>query len=248
MTRIDRSPEQLDAEAAASARNLADAIHSCDSCGNPYLEGYPHRHEKPVTVAYDPMPNKPTTREGLVAFIRREYLAEVPARLHVQQVPSHAEPIGVSQYSAEAAGFIVVEQEGHLALDVGELGSPPWSVPFHRRIGSYRFWEGEVVQAESELLGTPWTRNLNGVRRWCAGKHRTWYEHRGEPLCWILVRLHVEGGYIIPRAVEKLAKEGFAVTVDKADKLVGDALDKWWAWTANDMNDLTMMRIRKPAA
>lgn len=218
-------------------------IHKCADCGNDYLEGYPHHHERPAVILYDPMPHKPKTRDGLIAYIRREYLAEVPNRLHVRQVPGHAEPIGVSQYSAEAAGWVVVEQDGHPTLDVGELGSPPWSVPFHRRLGSYRMWEGEVVQSDDELQNVPWTRNLNGIRRWCAGKHRTRYEHRGEPLCWVLVRLVIEGGYVIGRAAELQG-----ISEDRADRLFSEALDKWWVWTANDMNDLTMRRVRAPAA
>jgi hypothetical protein len=215
-------------------------IHPCPTCGHDFLEGYEHRHEKPIAPGYDPMPYKPMERADLVVLIRSEYVAELPVRIHVQQVPSKAEPIGVGQYSAEAAGWSAGEVE---VLDTGPLGSPSWSVPFHQYIGSYHSQFGETVRKDEDLYQFPWSRNLEGVRRWCAGKHRTWYEHRGLPLCWTLVRLVVEGGYSVGKAADLAT-----VSPDKADELLTVALDKWWVWTSEDVNGLRSMRVKPKAA
>lgn len=217
-------------------------VHSCVTCGNDYLEGYEHRHEKPLQPAYDPMPYKPKERAELVALIRSEYLSELPVRLHVHQVPSRAEPIGVSEYSAAAAGWVPSDRTIE-ELDTGPLGSPSWSMPFHQYIGSYHFQFGETIRKDEDLHQFPWSRNLEGVRRWCAGKHRTWYEHRGLPMCWTLVRLVVEGGYSISRAADLVN-----VIPEQADDLLTVALDKWWVWTSEDLNGLRTMRVKPKAA
>jgi hypothetical protein len=232
-------------------------IHKCLSCGNDYLEGYPHRHATEPRSGYDPMPPKPTSRQELVWVIAREYGAEKPPRIHARQVPSRAEPIAVSQYSAEAAGFVVTDEE-IAVLDTGELGAPPWSSPFHRYVGGIHLWDGEMIVDERDLEPSPWTRNLEGVRRWCAGKHRTWYEHQSKPLCWLLIRLVICGGYSVGRAaIEE------QVPIDTADVLLfghrdrqcdhvghcpDGAFDKWWAWTSNDVNGLRSVRMKPKAA
>lgn len=237
MTNVDISPEQRDAE-AAQERDLA----ICATCLKPYLPPYEHRHEKPIAPGYDPMPFKPQERAELIAVIRSEYLAELPVRIHVQQVPSRAEPIGVGQYSAEAAGWVPGEMMVD-ALDTGPLGSPSWSMPFHQYIGSYYSQFGETVRKDEDLSQFPWCRNLEGVRRWCAGKHRTWSEHRGLPICWSLIRLMVEGGYSVSRAADLVT-----ITPERADELLTVALDKWWIWTSEDVNGLRTMRIKPKAA
>lgn len=247
MTDIRPSPEMLDA-AAANRRDGAplerarakDEIHPCLHCGNPYLKGYPHRHATDPNTGYDPMPRKPAERAALVLVMRSEYMAELPVRIHVQQVPSHAEPIGVGQYSAEAAGWSLGEVE---VLDTGPLGSPSWSHPFHQYIGSYYSQFGETVRKDKDLHLFPWSRNLEGLRRWCAGKHRTWSEHRGQPVCWTLVRLLVEGGYSVSRAADLVT-----ITPERADELLTVALDKWWVWTSDDMNGLRSVRVKPKAA
>lgn len=250
MTRIDRSPIQGMLERAGAV--------PCGVCTLPMLPEHPHNHHTDPQAGYDPMPDKPADRDEWVALIKAEYIAEIPVNLHVRQVPSHAEPVAVSQYSAEAAGWVPTGEQVDV-LDTGALGSPPWSVPFHRRIGAYRFWEGEVVLSDSELTNAPWRRNLEGIRRWCASSHRTWYEHRGEPLCWLLVQMTMFGGWSTGQGVKELAKQGFAVSPEKAETLLfgweredgkhqDGAYDKWWAWVGNDLNGLTLKRVRKPAA
>lgn len=210
----------------------------CRTCLKPMLPDYPHRHETPVRPDYDPMPERPQTMSGMLAVIRGEYLSEIPLRLHVQYVPSQAEPVAVSEYSVSAAGYVVTDMT-EAVLDTGALGSPSWSPMFHRYVGAARFFEGEVVLADEDLAPFPWTRQLEGLRRWCAGKHRTWYEHRERPLCWLLVRLVVEGGYSTGRAAE--LEE---VSQEKASELLETALGKWWGWVSNDMNGLDLRRRR----
>lgn len=170
----------------------------------------------------------------MLAIARAEYLAELPTTLHVQYVPSQAQPVAVSEYSAMAAGYVVTDQTIDV-LDTGPLGSPSWAPPFHRYLGAAQWWEGEMVLADEDLAPFPWTRQLEGVRRWCAGRHRTWYEHRQRPLCWCLLRDLVEGGYALGRAAEL---EG--VSVETARRLVEVAVAKWWAWVSNDLNGLEL--------
>lgn len=228
-------------------------VHPCLSCGNPYLEGYPHRHATEPRGSYDPMPSKPSTRAGLVAVIAREFAAEKPPRLHVRQVPSRAEPIGVSQYSAEAAGYVVTDESMDV-LDTGELGAPPWAPAFHRYIGGVSLWDGELVSTDMDPEAHVWSKNLHSLRRWCAGKHATWYEHAGRPVCWSLVMLVVFGGYSLGRAAVELD-----IIPEKADMLLfghleracdckkacpPGALERWWSWVSNDMNGVTLRRVR----
>lgn len=251
MTRIAKSDAQLNAEAASTGK-----IHPCLDCGNPYLDGYPHRHATEPRSGYDPMPSKPTSRVELVRTIASEFGAEMPPRIHARQVPSRAEPIGVSEYSAAAAGYVLSDQEIDV-LDTGELGAPPWSSPFHRYIGSVH-WDGSLVMDEADLEPYPWTRNLLGLRRWCAGKHRGWYEHQEQPMCWLLIRLIVMGGYSLGKAALELH-----IPVDTADVLLfghrdrscdhagrcpDGAFDKWWSWTSNDLNGLRSVRIKPTKA
>lgn len=226
-------------------------IHKCLDCGNDYLEGYPHRHATAPKSSYDPMASKPSSKDELVKIIAREFAAEKPQRLHVRQVPSHAEPIGVSQFSAEAAGYVTVQID---VLDIGELGSPPWAPGFNRYIGGARLWDGEIVLTDLDSRLYPWTRNLQSLRRWCAGKHATWYEHQGKPLCWTLIQLVIVGGYSMAQAAEatQIPEDSASLLLfghrgrecDHVGRCPEGALDKWWAWTSNDMNGLTLKRTR----
>lgn len=198
------------------------------------MDGYPHRHETPQRPDYDPMPPRPPTFGALVAFMRAEYIAEIPDRLHVHQVPDHTEPIPLESGHPEGATMDVT--------DSGQLGGIAFSPAFHRRIGAIKYWQGELVLADKDMAPFPWARQLEGVRRWCSAKHRTWYEHQERPLCWILLRHVTFGGYSVGRASEL---EG--VSELKGEELLAEALGKWFAWVSNDLNSIEM-RKRRPSA
>lgn len=215
---------------------------SIEVCAKPMLPDYPHHHETPPRPDYDPMPGRPTSPGAMIALIRAEVRSELPVRLHVTYVPSRAEPIAVSEYSASAAGFVAGEFYID-ALDTGELGSPSWSPAFHNYVGAVTGWEGELVLRDEDLTGFPWMRQLEGLRRWCASYHRTWYEHQLRPLCWTLVRHVVFGGYSVHRAAQL---EG--ISGEKGDELFARAVDKWWGWVSNDVNAIDLRRPRRPAA
>lgn len=212
MTRLDLSPETLDALAAVRSANEAAAPR----------------------VDYNPMPPKPADLQGLIALIRAEYLAEVPVRLHVAYVPGALAPI-----------YVAVDSEDTVSVeDTGALGSPSWSPTFHRLIGAVK-WDddkGMLNLRDSDLRPFPWRRNLEGVRRWCSGKHRTWYEHQERPLCWTLAQLVIFGGYSIGRAGQLQG-----IPPEKAETLVTTALGKLYAWVSNDLNGIDL-RPARPAA
>jgi hypothetical protein len=212
------------------------------TCAKAMLPDYPHHHETPPRPEWNPMPPRPADPDELIALIRAELRAELPERLHVAYVPSRSEPVGVSEYSAGAAGYQPTGRTEDL-LDTGELGSPSWAPAFHRYVGAVTGWQGEIVVRDEDLAPFPWHRQLEGVRRWCASKHRTWYEHQARPLCWTLQRHVFFGGYVVPRAGQL---EG--ITAATSDELFFRATDKLWAWVSNDVNAIDLRRRRSPAA
>lgn len=215
---------------------MTSGVAPCPTCGKPaMLPEYPHQHATPLASSWNPMPPRPAALADLLAALRTEYLAEIPGRLHSRQVPSHTEPIPVDLSDPYGAQMEVT--------DSGELGGPAFSPIFHRRIGASRFMEGERVESDRDLAPFPYARQLEGVRRWCAGKHRTWYEHQERPLCWVLLRHVVIGGYAIGRAAQL---EG--VSEEKARELVGKAAGKWFAWVSSDLNGIDLRGKRRSAA
>jgi len=198
---------------------------------------------------YNPMPPRPLGWEQMVAIIRAEYLAELPVRIHVSYVPNRPEPIAVGEYTAGAAGYATRTM---FVTDTGELGSPSWAPAFHRRVGAVTGWGEEIALNDGDMVIFPWARQLEGVRRWCASRHRTWYEHQMRPLCWLLLRHVVLGGYSIERAADL---EG--VSPEKALALLAGhvdcdpthrgrcetgALGRWWRWVSNDLNGVDTRR------
>lgn len=208
---------------------------ACAVCDKPALEEFPHRHETPARPDYDPMPPRPATLPELLALLRREYRAELPDRLHAHQVPDHTEPIPVSLADPDGPQVAVT--------DSGPLGGPAFSPAFHRLIGATRFMEDEMVQSDDDLRPFPWTRQLEGVRRWCTGKHRTWYEHQDRPLCWLLLKDVVLGGYSMGNAADL---EG--VSLPKTVELVERAAGKWFSWVSNDLNGIELRAARRHTA
>ena len=233
MTRHEKSDAQLDAEASADAPD----VRPCTYCGKPYLDGFPHRHETPPRPGYDPMPERPSSVDGMIAVIRREYRLELPHRLHVSYVPSRAEPIGVSQYSMAAAGYIASEATVDV-LDAGELGSPPWSPSFHRRVGAVTLWEGEQTIEEGDWGIFPWAFTIERrLDRWCRSRHgnrpELWREHRGQPICRPIVELVVKHDY----TVEMVSRE-YEMSSARAEIVLDEALRRVWGQVSNQLNGL----------
>lgn len=207
----------------------------CPTCHKPALADYPHHHETPPRPDYDPMPVRPALR-AMAEIIRAEVLAELPVRLHVIYVPSQTAPVpGLGE-----------------VLDIGPLGAPSFAPDFARRIGAIRLWGGESTVAAGELADVPWTRNLEGMRGYCARHHAAWYEHQSRPLCWILLRHVVFGGYSPERAGD-LEGVGAAVGVrlvlgheecdgDHPGQCPRGALERLWGWISNDLNGLDLRR------
>lgn len=231
MTRIEKSDAQLDAEASRE-------IHKCQTCGRDYLDGYPHHHATEPRAGYDPMPPRPPSVLGMIAVIRREYRLEIPPRLHVSYVPGRTEPIGVSEYSAAAAGYVAGTAGIVDALDTGPLGSPPWSPTFHRRVGAVTHWEGAQTIEESDWMIFPWALAIERrLDRWCRSKHgnrpELWREHRGEVICPPLVELVIKRDRSIAEAAAQ-----FDMTPERAEEVLDDALRRVWGQVSNVLNRL----------
>jgi hypothetical protein len=209
------------------------ALDTCRACRLPALPGYPHRHDSPARPDYDPMPPRPESTGAQFAILRAEYLAELPSRLHVRYVPSHTEAVRTSTY--QGGRYVPSEREEDL-LDTGQLGSPAWAPEFGRYVGAARYMLGEMVLADAALRPFPWARQLEGVRRWCTARHRTWYEHDARPLCWLLIRDLLTGATVDEAAATE------EVDAAKAQELLVVAIGKWWAWVSNDLNGLDVRR------
>jgi len=203
----------------------------CPTCSKPMLPGYPHNHYTQPRVDFNPMPPRPPSLSQMVGYLRMLYLEEIPDRLHVAHVPSHTAPVPVDMADPDGPSVMVV--------DAGPLGGPPFAPAFAKRIGAVVAWQGEIVLRDTDL--EPAARALEGVRRWCAGRHRTWYEHDGRPLCWLLLRHVTFGGYTVA---------GAAALEDVADagELLAGAVDRWWRYTDAEVNGLRVRRSKNAAA
>jgi hypothetical protein len=214
----------------------------CRTCGKDALPDYPHRHETPPRPEYDPMPPKPGKLVDLIAVIRREYWLELPSRLHVQYVPGRLEPIGVSEYSAAAGGYIPGERTVE-ALDAGALGSPPWAPEAHRRFGGVTVWgDAQTINAADYAI-FPWAYAMERrIPGWCRRKHVTrpelYREHRNAPVCGTLVRLVIAADLEVPKAA--LEQE---MTTGRANELLVSALGYLWRCVSDKLNEIDLRRI-----
>jgi hypothetical protein len=225
--------------------SLAESdVLTCRLCGLAVLEGYPHRHETPPRPDYDPMPPRPLVlaceQIDLTAYwtdtfdpsccmvhtVRAEYNAEIPRVVHVHDVPNHTEPIPIRSGDPDGPTMQVT--------DSGPLGGISWARSFERRMAIIVML-GETSLQDGDYAIYPWAQSINGIRGWCAGRHRSWYEHAGQPLCWTLVRHVIEGGYRIDRAGEL---EG--IPPEQARNLVAQSLSRVWTWTSNALNDIDL--------
>ena len=173
MTRIARSPEQLDAEAAAN-----HAIRSSVSESTRYspmgmqpalLDCSTHPHQERV---YDQHGSMHWTACCLVHDARREWHYAHPDDLHVFRVPSDVEWIPI-------VGDV---------LDAGELGGPPFALTFV----DYLDFSHEAI-----------IRGLREQRRLCASRHATWPDHRGKAVCGALLWSVIANGNSVEYAADE---------------------------------------------
>lgn len=232
----------------ASARQ---DVYDCDTCGKPYLDGYPHRHHREA-VAWDSMPPKPerlycgpldvnaywTVPDWrpsccLVHVAAAEYRAEVPEQLH----PFHA---------ATATGLVPIPRlarrlDGPMVEvpDRGPLGGWPWASRAHRRFGGVTMLLGEQTLDHGDYRVFPWAfaieRRLDGH---CRRRHLTrpdlWWEHDGRPICSPLMRLMI--AYGVPP--EELAARGL-VPASRIRPLLEDVLPRLWRWVSDTVNGVS---------
>ena len=219
---------------------------------------------------YSPMGRRPTdlkcgapVHQGhlsppccLVGWLLHESQMEVTEYLHVRPIPGQRGspvPIRVEPLPPPALlvdGFYVPNPEGRrlMVTDSGALGGPAWSGRMHRRMDIHYF-EGETKQSDDP--NRPLDKAIAGLRRHCSGKHREWAEHRGQPVCWSLVRLIVMGRYSVQQAALQLelTPERATYLLHRSDgKVWVGAVDKLWTWVFNDINGISLPRRRETAA
>ena len=219
MSRVDISPEQRAADAAAIAaiRAVVSETTRYSPMGmRPPLLICPGRHAGWITL-YDDHGERHETPCCLIRDARQEWHYAHPDRLHVARVPSDLEWINDG---ADVWGGHVEGGEGGLVLDAGELGGPAYSIPFV----DYLDYSHEAI-----------IRGLREQRRLCAARHATWPDHRGRAVCGALLWSVVANG----NSVEYAADEA-ELTPERAAELLLRALGAVWTWRSREANGLRM--------
>ena len=178
----------------------------------------------------------------LVGWLLHETRMEIDERLHVLAVPGHVEPIPVHLRDPNGPKEMV--------SDSGPLGGRPWSRSMERRMG-IKFFQGEWTLDDHEYRPYPVSRAIVGVRRFCSSKHASWPEHRGEPVCWNLLRSIAEGKQSVYRAADScgVTPERARYLLHRFDGRVWQgSLDKVWTWVANELNGIPSSRSGNNAA
>lgn len=166
-------------------------------------------------------------------------------------MPSWVEPLPPAAILNEAGRYepSKAQHPKIMATDSGPLGGPPWSGKMHYRMDiEYRM--GEIVQADDrERI---FDGHVTGVRRFCAGHHSSWVEHRGRPVCWELIRQVTHGRQNIFNAAREVGltpeRAAWLLHRFEGETWTGSA-DKLWTWVANDLNGIVGLRRRRdPAA
>jgi hypothetical protein len=208
MTRIARSPEQLDAEAAGPAITAAKgAIRAVVSESSRYspMGKMPDRlmcatrHAGWLT-AYDQHGGLHDVACCLVWEARLEWHYAHPEDIHVFRVPSDLETIPV-------IGEV---------LDAGELGGPPFAITF---IDYLEYPHESIV------------RGLREQRRQCASRHSTWADHRGRAVCGSLLWSVIANGNTIDDAADAVD-----LSPERAMGLLNSALRAVWTWRSREAN------------
>ena len=222
---------------------------TCTFCGGAALPDYPHRHDAPLRPDYNPMPPFRDDIGYLIQALRQGWLDEIPVALHVSYVPGRAEPIGVSEYSASAAGYVAASVTVD-SLDTGSLGSPSWSPSFHHRAGGITGIDGEWTLDARDYATMPWAYAVEVVlQNWCRSRHLTrpsdYPEHGDRTLCYELVKRMVVGFTLADASeaceVERDRVRWLLVHRDKRDRPAG-ALSLVWRVVSDRLNGIDLRR------
>jgi hypothetical protein len=215
VTTLRKSDSQLDAEAAAN--HAIRAVVSESTRYSPMgmqpatLDCGTHPHQ---VRSYDQHGSMHWTWCCLGHEARYEWHYAHPDDIHVSRVPSRRSITGTQSPDLEDIPGV------GLVLDVGELGGPPFAIPF---IDYLDFSHEGIV------------RGLREQRRLCAARHSTWPEHRGRVVCGILLWSYVANG----NSVEYAADEA-ELTPERAAELLLRALSVVWTWRSREANGLRM--------
>ena len=159
-----------------------------------------------------------------------EYRQEPDEHLTVMAVPAHLEDIPRNLSDPYGPQIAVT--------DSGPLGGKSFSSQFTRRLG-YRFLESDYTVIDSDMRELhPMTWAMEGpLRRKCRSKHSRWADHRGQLVCYLLVRLVVVNGWHVDRAA--LALE---LSPERGLEHLERAMRDMWAWRSQVLNGIEMRR------
>lgn len=229
-------------------------VYPCDSCGKPYLDGYPHRHHREA-IAWDAMPPRPERlycgpldvnaywtgaewRPGccLVHAAVAEYRNELPEHLHPIHASSVTGLVPIPRMAQRLDGPMID------VPDTGPLGGWPWAARAHRRFGGVTMLAGEQTLDAGDYRAFPWAyaieRRLAG---YCRKRHLTrpdlWHEHRGELICPRIARLVI--AYGLPP--EDLAGRRI-LPADRVRPVLEDVLPWLWRRVSEAVNQLELRR------
>ncbi len=213
MSRVDISPEQRNAEAAAPAIAAIRAVVSESTRYSPMgmmpPALYCAAHPRTVRIL-DRHGSPHFTSCCLVHEARLEWHYAHPDDIHVFRVPSDLEDIPVRPKDLEGEQMAV--------LDAGELGGPAFAIAFI-----------DYLEYPHESL----IRGLREQRRLCAARHSTWADHRGRAVCGILLWSVVANGNTIADAANAVD-----MTPERAKGLLNSALRAVWTWRSREANGL----------
>jgi hypothetical protein len=216
VSRVDISPEQRNAEAAANSAIRAVVSESTRYSPMGLMPAALLCGTHPHTVnRVDQHGSLHETWCCLLHEARYEWHYALPDRLHVFRVPSDLE--WINDGTDEGGHW---EGGSGLLLDAGELGGPAYSIRFI-----------EYLDHPHE----PIVSGLREQRRQCASRHAFWPDHRGQAVCGALLWSVVANG----NSVEYAADEA-ELTPERAGELLLRALSVVWAWRSREANGLRM--------
>ena len=226
-------------------------ILACATCGRGMVEGYPHRHSRPLPPSWDPMPPRPDRlycgpldphaywtgadwRPSccMVHVMASETMKEIPEQLHPFHATSRTGLVGIPRRPKDWTALVDVP-------DSGPLGGWPWASRAHRRLGAVTMLEGEQTLHAGDYRAFPWAYAIEvRLMGYCRRRHVTrpdlWPEHHGEPICSPLIRQVLERGV----APEELAGRGLLPAI-RIRPVLEDVLPWLWRRVSDTVNGVT---------